>query len=125
MAMQAHILIAVREAERDTIYSILQRKMYQAIVTSSIKSALSALESKVYRLALIDEDFVSAGEGWTLAKLIRQRFGPNLVMLMLVRGSYRDYFDSEEFLSKVDWIMHYPISEEEILGNVERYLQTN
>jgi DNA-binding response OmpR family regulator len=122
--MPAHILLAVRDDEREIIHSILRQKTHQITVASSIESALSALESEIHQLALIDEDFLAAGEGRTLAEDIRHRFGPSLVILMLVRGSYRDYFDSGDLWSTVDWIMHYPVSDEEILGNIERYLRT-
>ena len=123
--MPAHILLATCENEREIIHSILQRKKYQITVASSIQGALSALESEFFQLTLIDEDFESAGEGWALAKTIRRRFSLSLVILMLVWGSYRQYFDSPHFLSIADWIMHFPVSEEEILGNVERFLRTN
>jgi DNA-binding response OmpR family regulator len=123
--MPAHILLAAREAEREIIHSILQCDRYRITVASSIESALSALESEDYQVALIDEDFVAAGEGWTLARTIRQQFSAGFVILMLVRGSHSQYAGSErgEFLYKVNWIMPYPVSEEEILHNIERYLK--
>jgi hypothetical protein len=87
---------------------------------ASLDEAKAQLAEKRLQIAIVDEDFDGPGVGWVLAEYIREHVLVRVKVIVLVRQHPHQYFGSEEFAGKFDWIMGFPISEEQLLHELNR-----
>lgn len=106
------ILLAVRENEKSGIISVL-RKLGSPFYVLDTLSHLSEIGSDI-QLALIDEDFDGLQAGWKVARYIRQTGHP-IKIVMIVRKNPK-----HDFISLYDVTLGFPISEDELIGEIRR-----
>jgi DNA-binding NtrC family response regulator len=118
--MPKTILLAARPQEREILRSVIQKSTHMLIITGSLGEVIAHLSEMQIQIAVIDEDFDGLGTGWMLAESIRRHLASSVKIIMLVRGRPHKYYKSKEFEGKFDWVMSFPISDEQLLHELER-----
>lgn len=120
--MTRRILIASTvQPENKLMASVLRKAQFLVDVVESIEQAVSRCGQ--YNLIIIDADFVSPGGGWLLAKQLRSSFyAKKLWIIILIRTSSYEFV--RDFSDFYDQVLFLPISHEELIGNVERVMET-
>ncbi|SRR3989304_114780 len=120
--MAPNILLASQHQKKEALQSIVTKKASGLTVVDSMVKAEKAIVETQFQIAVIDENFDGLETGWLLAKKIKKYFDPDVKVIMLVEKSHRNYFDSgrNEFRENVDWVMVFPISEEQLLHELDR-----
>lgn len=119
--MKPAVLLAVRQSERQFFESVLTNK-YTLEWLHSLADATVLVDVKQPQVAFVDEDFDGPDTGWSLVKMIRETYAEMKVVL-LTRGDYHQVYDLHSDLTpKVDWIMHFPVSDTQVLDEIKRRL---
>jgi len=119
--MKPHILLAIRPSERQFFELVLTNE-YAIEWLQSLDDVLALVNEQWPQVALVDEDFDGPDTGWSLVKMIRETHA-EMKVILLTRGDYYQVYDLHSGLTqKVDWIMHYPISDVQVLSEIRRRL---
>jgi hypothetical protein len=115
------VLLAARSQVRDELLSIIENRCH-VISPQTLEEAETCLLPSRFSVALSDEDAYVTDIGWLLAHKIREQLGTPTKIVMLTNKPYNAYFkpSTTSLRENVDWILVFPISEEQILHEVER-----
>jgi len=106
------ILLAAREQEKSKIIFVLQKTEVLVEIVDTLSDFEKITDN--FELALVDEDFGSLQTGWQLALKIRNK-RPSARIVMIVRSNPK-----QEYLPLYDVTLSLPISEDELIGEVNR-----
>jgi DNA-binding response OmpR family regulator len=121
--MTHRILLASSvKSERDQIRQILLEVNFGVEVLESPPSEL-AEEAFKCDIALIDADFGSPGQGWTLARELKSKQDNKRIgVIILTRSSPYEFMEAKDFSNSYDQVLHFPVSVEELVDNIERIM---
>ncbi len=117
-------MLASGPEERDFLHAVLLRKTSSVTVVSSLYEANIYLSEGQFHVAIVDENFSGLNTGWELASKFRQKFGTKVSIIILARDkehAYR-YFGQIKYSQLFDWILAFPFSEDQLLGEIDRRL---
>jgi|GEM_PF-5025368 len=121
--MTFQIMLAVRPEDQDALSKIIERGDYSLVVANSVPDAKQTRNASQFHVAIIDEDFDGKGSGWKLAQQLRtQSIAIKVIVLCRNKNAARQYFSDEKYAALFDWLLPFPISGEQLLGEIERRL---
>lgn len=117
--MTKTVLLAARPEFRETLGIWIQTN-HKLITFGALAEAIVHLDETRFQIAIIDEDFDGADSGWLLAKKIREKRIPCVKIVILGSRAPQDYYQSEQYKGRFDWVMSLPISYEQLLSELDR-----
>ncbi len=111
-------------SEAEAMISVLNDAGHTVDLALSIDDAMKKGENGRYDLVIIDADFVLSEQGWQLARQIRHsNWGKTLGIIILTRSSPMNFMHKIEYQNLYNQVLFFPISIEELLGNIERVMK--
>ena len=122
--MPLRIMLAAQPQERQALEAMFKQSDHSLISVNSIAEAIAGLQNVPIQVIVVDVDFEGTESGWSLAKEIRTNLALNIKVIILCRDKRQAlrYFNNEKYAPLFDWILPFPISSEQLLGEVVRGL---
>ncbi len=93
---------------------------YDITVIHSAEKAKTVIVRK-FDLIILDTDFAISGEGWILAKMLREMpDGADVGVIMLAKSSSYRFIKDPEYANVYDYVLSYPVSHEELIESINR-----
>ena len=117
--------ILILSSESKKLASIVNQAGHIATCLLSFQQLVEAQQrSNEYDLAVIDVGFLPDAEEWTLVtNLNRPEWGKALRIILLAKSHPGKFIQNPQIRNSYDRLLFFPVSDEEILGSIERVMK--